>query len=125
MTASFPLEHSLSMKVKKSYKLKEVIRSLAKDYTTLEKSQRFKISFEDGTDAISYQKVDQKSYSLEFIDRDSVNFNLKDKEAEITLGELGINRFSSLKVDVESFTPAEGMAACMINLDFQKYITFK
>ena len=47
---------------------------------------------------------------------------MKDKEAEITLGELGINRFSSLKVDVESFTPAEGMAACMINLDFQKYI---
>jgi hypothetical protein len=125
MTASFTQKDSLNMKVKKSYKLKEVIRKLENDNGKLEPLKRFKISFDDGTDAISYQRVDSKSYCLEFIDRDNVNFTWKDKEAEITLGELGINRFSSLKVEIEDYVPADGMAAIMVSLDYQKYIEFK
>ena len=111
------------MKVRKSYKLKDVIRLLQKDYE-LKGSERFKITFEDGTEAVSYQRL-TKDYSLQVIDRDNVDFPLKNNEAEITLGELGINRFSSLKVEVENFTAANAMASIMIRVDHQKYITFK
>ena len=50
---------------------------------------------------------------------------MKKEEAEITLGELGFNRFTSLKVEVETFSAKAAMAGITIKVDHEKYINFK
>ena len=106
-------------KFSENTKVKYLIDYLQDDNKIDEKADRFKITFEDGTDAMSYLRTSSEKL-LKFVNRNDPNFDKKN----VTLGQLGINRYSKLIVSKEKNTNKDAMAECLLKLNHNQYIEF-
>ena len=96
-------------------KLRHILQDLEKKLGKPEDRDAFHLMFADEvTDVQSYLNKEQ-----EYIDLTNVKF---DKKKDVTLGELGINKFSTMTVEKKEAIPVEAQALDDIFVHHQDYM---